>query len=898
MTNFFILFTHMSEYSFTILVCIISFLIKVGTLASMLTRAPKKHKPLIFLSMMLISDIFDDITWVLWSGKRSLFPLLDTRVILFSQRIAWVFYLVLFVSLGLLIEHLFDKNSRVPWYHRIFISGCAVLAAPFIYIMACYSTTMVRPNLEFTLMSSAIPYCLTYGLLFLGFSLYRIRSIQLPVILQRQLYIFLLAFIGPYIGVSALQYWFTSFVPDHVINIPIFAAFYKIVLSITIFFGVRRVFGMRFLDTERSVESVKKFNFIDDFKFVLSQLGQVCTSSELVHITQTFFQKAFFIRTTDTAVIIRNLKDSIEKKEQPGPLSHIEALVENFIRSCKDRSDLMGFLVDSQILIYDEIEFSYFYDEDEKKSVILAFMREINADIFLPVFYKQTIIGYIIVARNARKKELYTSMDRDEMTIYADYLGNIVYLLQHKNFDILLERESGLRQEVYNKHQEINAYKESIRSFVRNAKERKIGILFYKRGRFTFGNQSGQDLITINPNTQDGHPIAKALKQLVKQVEEFRTAQNIIFKDMQQKNRMVFSAIPVLEQNNIVIIVTHPEVADVLKEQAEHLDNPSDWDYLLYLETTKLGQMVDQLIPSNGPKLLQFKIELLKIALSKKPVLLEMAEEDGLALAQTLHHIMMRQKFHTLKLLTPTKHAEIAVKLFGLNPLFGAQEPKALFEQLDDNGTLFIQNVQFLDMETQVQLAHFIKNGFYFWYKSDNRLESSVRLIFSTTQNLELLVQEGKFSEILYEELLKARLAMPSLLTLPEEEFIELAQGYANQTVQTDEYKSLLDLNYNDKAKLLDNRPATFEEFKLRIRSIIVHKSRKNDIYSEALFDSSYTITDPELAQASRLGRRALRDAKIMQLLWSKFKNQSRIATFLGVNRSSVNKRCKDFGLQ
>ena len=68
-------------------------------------------------------------------------------------------------------------------------------------------------------------------------------------------------------------------------------------------------------------------------------------------------------------------------------------------------------------------------------------------------------------------------------------------------------------------------------------------------------------------------------------------------------------------------------------------------------------------------------------------------------------------------------------------------------------------------------------------------------------------------------------------------------------------------------------------------------------IHEETPLDPAYQLTDPQLMQAARLGKHALRDPKIMALLWNKFKSQSKIATFLGVNRSSVNRRCKDYHL-
>ena len=45
-------------------------------------------------------------------------------------------------------------------------------------------------------------------------------------------------------------------------------------------------------------------------------------------------------------------------------------------------------------------------------------------------------------------------------------------------------------------------------------------------------------------------------------------------------------------------------------EQIDLLKDPSKWDYLLYLETTKSGQLINQLIPGSGENLLNYKINL------------------------------------------------------------------------------------------------------------------------------------------------------------------------------------------------------------------------------------------------------------------------------------------------
>jgi len=47
--------------------------------------------------------------------------------------------------------------------------------------------------------------------------------------------------------------------------------------------------------------------------------------------------------------------------------------------------------------------------------------------------------------------EFYTDVDRDEMLIYVNYLGTIVYFLTHMNLDAVLQREHNLKVSSYKK---------------------------------------------------------------------------------------------------------------------------------------------------------------------------------------------------------------------------------------------------------------------------------------------------------------------------------------------------------------------------------------------------------------------------------------------------------------
>ncbi len=217
---------------------------------------------------------------------------------------------------------------------------------------------------------------------------------------------------------------------------------------------------------------------------------------------------------------------------------------------------------------------------------------------------------------------------------------------------------------------------------------------------------------------------------------------------------------------------------------------------------------------------------------------------------------------------------------------------ESLLEKLDETGTLFIQNVELLSLETQTALANYLKFGYFHPVKSDHKYVSTARIICSTNKDLSTLVEEGTFSKELYHQLHLTSITMPTLQT---EDISGLAQGFADQLIKNDTFKHLLSLTEKDTKQL---RPVSIHELKEHVQLILKQKSHKHQITELTEFDPAYHVTDPDLAQAVRLGRKALKDPKIMALLWHKFKNQNKIAQLLGVNRSSVNRRCQEYNLK
>jgi len=853
------------------------------------------------LIIILITSMLDNSAWILKLVRTLWLPNIDYRVYLFWLRISWGGMIIHYQALTLFITNLISKKKKLAPYQICFILTTSAFFLFFLGIAFFYfncESAAARPTFEWTALNLAsLYYILPLSVISMYMTIRQSRITPMPLILQKQLTLLLKFIVIPYWVSDFLQIVPLGFSPTWVTNSYTFVTLSNIILIIGLYLCAKKIMGIRFLNLETHVTSAEQNMFMDGLKHALEQLSFVTNPHELKHISQSFFKEAFAVPLGKTALYTRKIAgqtDTITAVEQPSETAL--PAVENFL-SVADAPTL-NYMKQSRILIYDEIAFSNFYEETPERLTLLSFLNIINADIFLPIYEKGDLLAYIIIDRHARSDNFYSDVERDEMLIFSNYVSSIINLLQNKNLDGLIFQAKNLQEELYKKHQEINQYKESIRSFLRTNRQDHIGIIFYKNRRFTFGNQAAKELIIIDINTYEGHPLTRTIKSLAQQVENYSTPHSVLAKGA-NNTQLVLSAVPHLEHDQVIIMVYLPEISDILTRQIDLLHDPSEWDYLLYLETTQSGKLINQLIPATGPSLLKFKIELLKLALSKKALLLDLPNDDLLPTVELLHHINLREKLHVLNLQAPTENYEIAVKLFGISTMFNARHQEVpLLNSLNNVGTLFIQNIHFLDCETQEHLAEFIKYGFYRTFKTNQKMAASVRIICSSHQDLYTLVQENKFSHALFNELKRTTIAMPSLITLPEDELKNLADGYSEQALHGDSLKHLLALTQHDKNKINSARPTSLYDLKNKVQGMLIHKSKKTGTLEEPSFDTTYYTTDPDLVQAARLGKQALKDKKTMILLWKKLKSQNKIAHFLGVNRSSVNRRCKEYNLE
>ncbi|MCK5632959.1 sigma 54-interacting transcriptional regulator [bacterium] len=897
----------LGSYPFLFTVMTFSFTVKLYFVVNLFIHIRKNanlyiRRSCLLLILVLLCAMMANSAWMLKILRRTIFPGLNYEICLLWIHISWVFTIVQYHSLALFIESLVEKNKLFCMRQKILISitGTFFLTLLLFSILS-YAFSYNFKKLETILIANIVQYC-TFPVLSLSLllTIRKLRSTKLPRLLRIQARVFIVSMILPFLFFEATNIYPFSLLREYFENANAFAGFATLILLYAIFYCANKIIGLRFLNLKTHVNTGHGFHFINNFRHVLDQFSNITNPQELGHITKTFFKQAFAIPTNKTHLYIRKKPSTSEitKKQH----EH-EKIIDTFLKNHKKENALCKVLKPNTVFLTDELIFNKFYSTEKKTDLALTFLKQLNADIFIPIVESDDLIGYIIIDRFAREtnkennEEFYTETECDYMLVFSDYLKNILILLHDRNFDTLLHHEKTLEEQIYFKHQEINQYKESIRSFLHTSYEKEIGIIFYKNRHFTFGNRSAQELIKIDLNTQSGHPITKKIKALAKQVLDYKTSK-VELLHLYNDKKLVICGIPNIEQKNVIITVYLPEISDLLRKKIELLHDPSDWSFLLSLETTKTGNTINQLIPGQGENLLNFKINLLKSALGKNAILLDVPEGDLTSIVDLLHHTGFHENLHKIHLDKPSKDNSIAIHLFGTHKLLKYNNnEKPILEKLH-NGTLFIQNIHFLDLETQEHLSELINHGIYRKLKSDHKIPSSIRIICSTNKNLYDAVQEGTFSKTLFNKLNKNLLKLKSLTSFASDELEELIQELTKRAIKKDAFGNLLGLTAREKQKLLNTHPASLQELKIKIKHRLVEKSKKNQLeQEEELFDPSYTISDPDLIEASQLGKHALRDPKIMELLWRKFKNQNKIAVFLGVNRSSVNRRCKKYGL-
>lgn len=830
---------------------------------------------LILLSALLV----DGFLFIYSSQTYALFTLsIETNILL--HRFTSLTSTIFLIALSLFIENLSQKKISLTNF-LLYLSGFFLLVFHFFEYSFSQIFTISVKQANHLYFFALAPTILLNAL----YSIYG-KKIRKPALLTHQLKIFTFWLLVPVFILKALiNNPFIPFLSEILPNNALISL-NTVFLTSAMYYCAFKLIGLRFLNAKDHISTTKRFNFVEHFKQVIERMGQVTTTIELKHLTQQFFRQTFAIPESHTHLVIvqDSYCDQGERKINLQP----ESQLDEFLRRTK-------------IITRDEIEFSAFYEQQEIFTTGARFLSDLSADIFIPIYSKNHFIGCIIIDHHARPNHFFSGAEQDEMAVFAAYLASVINLVKNRSLDAILAKEKVLTEELHLKQQELNQYRESIRSLLRVSQEQKFGIIFYRQSRFTFANQVAQLFVPFDPNLHHGHPLTQSLKQVARNAEKYKTTQTVTTLPDQNHRRITITAIPSIENQGLILTLCYPEATDLIKLQANLLKDPSKWDYLLYLESTEAGTLINSFFPAFNETAIELKIALLRASLHRTCTYLTAPPEDLPDLIRLFHTLSQSKQLHTLSLKEPEKNLEHGVSLFGLSPLlqFEKISTDPLFKQLDKKGMLYLENIQFLSLETQQHLAEFLRHGAFSPIKDGQKIASDVRVVCSSAVNLEPLVQEGSFSGELWHELKRCVIHFPSIASLSKKEFDEITAGICYQTVTSDPLKRVLTLTEKEKAMLFEEKVESLHELRHALNTLLAHKSAEAEITINPAKSTTLDTQHQEelINRAILLGKKALKDKELMSFLWKKFQNQAKIATLLGVNRSSVNRRCQQFGL-
>lgn len=284
------------------------------------------------------------------------------------------------------------------------------------------------------------------------------------------------------------------------------------------------------------------------------------------------------------------------------------------------------------------------------------------------------------------------------------------------------------------------------------------------------------------------------------------------------------------------------------------------------------------------------------------PVLIAGAKGTGRRLAaQNIHYLGPRASHNLVEINCESTPATlIDSKLFGYVSGFypgGREENGAIMDA--SNGTLFIQEVSELPLETQSKIASFIGSGEFKTLGSDIASSSNAKIVLSTSKNIDYLFKEGLLSESLHKALSEMKkISLPSLTERAEDipllfDFFSAGfvkqSGIAKKEVSENAMADLQKYNWPGEVRELKN----FVE-----RLYILTPDEEIDPS-----DLRYAGLDLSLASGARaLNFRQARAAFEKQFLIDKIAenngNISKTAESIGLERSYLHRKIRTYQIE
>ncbi|HET9618902.1 MAG TPA: sigma-54 dependent transcriptional regulator [Pseudolabrys sp.] len=364
-------------------------------------------------------------------------------------------------------------------------------------------------------------------------------------------------------------------------------------------------------------------------------------------------------------------------------------------------------------------------------------------------------------------------------------------------------------------------------------------------------------------------------------------------------------------------------VAAIKQGAYDFIEKPFKADRLVLvadraLETSRLKREVRQLkqLAPVAPQLVgrsgamsQLRQSLERVAPTNSRILIVGPSGAGKELAaRTIHDMSARASGPFVVInaaaITPER---MEIELFGVDQTNGSDQKKAGALEEAHGGTLFIDDVAEMPRETQNKILRVLVDQTFQRVGGTAKLSVDVRIVSSTSRNLEALIAEGRFREDLYHRLSVVPIRVPALAERREDipdlvdyfmDQISQATGLPKRRIGEDAMAVLQSHNW----------PGNVRQLRNNIERLMILAGGEPD----AVLDASMLPPDvgsmvpsmPNGNGGEQLMGLPLRDARevfereylVAQI--SRFGgNISRTAEFVGMERSALHRKLKALGI-
>jgi two-component system, NtrC family, response regulator len=322
------------------------------------------------------------------------------------------------------------------------------------------------------------------------------------------------------------------------------------------------------------------------------------------------------------------------------------------------------------------------------------------------------------------------------------------------------------------------------------------------------------------------------------------------------------------------------------------------------LSRKKLDQQYDfRDIVGQDPQLLQILKRIGQIAPTDASVLIEGESGTGKELiAEAVHRNSLRKSQPFVKV----NLGGISASLFE-SEMFGhkrgaftdAKADRIGRFEMANKGTIFLDEIGELDMNSQVKLLRVLQDRTYEVLGDSRSRKLDIRVVCATNRNLEQLVEEGKFREDLFYRINLIKVRIPALRERPHD--IPLLVQFFVENLKRTYHRPDLEISPKALQWLKElSFPGNIRELKNLVeRTVLVAESevlKAKDFQAQAQ-QGPTKPGDKTLPAVGTMTLDELESSMIKKSMAHYHNNISKVARALGLSRAALYRRLEKFGI-